>query len=269
MQVSVIIPTYNGNYLLSKSLTPLIKSLKNIKSEIVVVDNGSTDETKHFIKTRYPFIKYLHLNKNYGFTRAINEGAKIAKGSYALILNNDCFLEGNTVEELVKTAKEHDYVATQPIVYTMDRDNIENIGYLVDTWFGKARVVTDRNYKLKTHSDRYIYGLSATCLLIQRDIFKKMGMLDETFHSYLEDVDLFIRLNKANYKYGPTLSASCTHEHMGTSAKMGTYKERRDFVNWIRIIIKNFKPVFILKHLPTLFTERLRNFNGIVKKMLP
>jgi GT2 family glycosyltransferase len=93
-------------------------------------------------------------------------------------------------------------------------------------------------------------------------------MFDESFHSYLEDVDLFIRLNKNGYHYSPLLSASCVHFHMSTSKKMGFYKEYHDFANWIRIIFKNYSISFIIKHFPWLLVERLKNLSGILKKMV-
>lgn len=267
VDVSIIIPTFNGKVHLKESMSKLNRSLTLVGNEIIIVDNGSSDGTGDFIRKNYKNCKYIKLNKNYGFTKAVNEGVKIAQGEYVLFLNNDCQIEKNTITELYNNLKLHKLVATQPVVYSIN-GKIENIGYTIDTWLGKAKPVTDTKFNYRSLSARYIYGLSGACLLINKKVFEDMGMFDESFHSYLEDVDLFIRLNKASYKYAPSVSASCVHAHMSTSSKMGLYKEKQDFKNWIRIIIKNFELKFIVKHFPSLLTERLRNLNGILKKMI-
>ncbi len=286
MFLSVIIPTFNGERLLKKSLFYLEKSIeKLIKKEVILVDNGSTDATENFIKKNYPTINYLKLDQNYGFAKAINTGAKKAKGRYLLFLNNDCFLKKDTVKKMIEfLEKNKEYVATQPVVYNIkdkmlkieDKEPLDKqftkgeVGYLVELGKGKAEVIHNSEFRAqnKKEKDRYVYGLSASCLLIRKEVFEKIGMFDESFHSYLEDVDLFIRLAKRGYQYYPTLSTSCFHLSLSTSRKMGSYKQRQDLKNWIRIILKNYSLRFILKHFPGLFIERLRNLSGLIKKLL-
>ena len=260
MDITAIIPTFNGKKLLDECI-------KRLDTEIVVVDNGSTDGTVEMLLSKYPKIRVIKNSSNQGFAKAINQGARQVQSKYLLILNNDCFIQKDSIAKMHNFLKRHkDIVATQPVVYS--RERIESIGYQVDTWVGKVNIVTQYHSQLSIFNsqiERYIYGLSATCLLIRRDIFLKVGMFDESFHSYLEDVDFFIRLHKKDYQYGPTLDASCRHIHMATSSKMGLYKQKQDLKNWIRIIIKNFPPNHIIKHFHTLFFERLRNLNGLLK----
>lgn len=278
--LSIIIPTYNGKSLLKENINFLLYSLKDIETyEIIVVDNNSSDGTEKVV-SELKNINYLKLEKNYGFTGAVNRGVKQAKGKYVLILNNDCLLKEDTVIEMIEFLETHtQYIATQPIVYKSETHEIENIGYVVDLWKAKAEPIRERKgfldfdryspvpvFVRNDKGERYLYGLSATCLLIKRDVFVKMGKFDEKFHSYLEDVDLFIRLAKAGHRYYPTLTASCFHVHMATSSKMGSYKEKKDLVNWIRIINKNYPLLFIILHFPALFIERLRNISGLIKK---
>ncbi|CAN5184125.1 N/A [soil metagenome] len=273
MQLSVVIPSYNGQALLQDSLPPLLEALQPIKeSEIIVVDNGSTDSTSHFMTKHYPDVHLIELDKNYGFTRAANEGIRKSKSEYVLILNNDCFVKIDTVSKLLLFIRTNvDLVATQPIV-ARPTGEIENIGYVVDLKKGKATVVTDKNlipsFDNQTIWDiGFVYGLSGACLLVRRDILKKMEGLDESFHSYLEDVDLFIRFAKKKYQWAPCLDAIVTHQHMSTSAAMKGYKEWHDLTNWIRIIIKNYPTSFIIRCAVTLCIERLRNLSGWLKRM--
>lgn len=268
MKVTIIIPTFNGR----ENLEKCIKKLDQYLEDMIVVDNASTDKTISYLKTNFPDIKLIELSKNYGFTKAVNEGVKAAKSEYILILNNDCIIDEEDIERLQDFAIENKLVATQPIV--LKKDNIENIGFVVDLKKGKATPVTDANEISNTLSNNQIwekgtaYGLSATCLLMKRDIFLQEGELDERFHSYLEDVDLFIRFAKKGYKFAPCLDVTVLHEHMATSSKMGFYKEWHDFTNWIRIIIKNYPLNFIIKNFTSLLVERLRNASGLIKKIV-
>lgn len=284
MDISVIIPTYNGKKLLQQSLPFLERSLQTISSfEIIIVDNHSTDETEVLIAHEYPHIIYEPLSDNYGFTKAVNHGAHKAKGRFLLFLNNDCFLEENTIQQLMNFLHTNPhYIATQPIVKNKS-NNIEQIGYTIDLARARAHPVRDPSYfhknidilnqphqSLEHHvfKNKSVYGLSATCLLIHKDIFMDIGMFDESFHSYLEDVDLFLRLALQGYQFSPTLTATCMHKHMATSSTMGYYKEYRDLANWIRIILKNYTREYILSHFFSLSMERLKNLSGLVKKMV-
>lgn len=276
MILTVIIPTLNGKLLLEESLPYLLNALKNVASyEVIIVDNNSTDETVSFLRQSYPEIQVIQLSKNTGFTGAVNEGIHVARGKYILILNNDCLLNNQTISRMLTFLENNNsLVATQPIVYTK-KNEIENIGFILDLYKAKASPVTTllqakkfEEYRLKSFDTRYMYGVSATCLLIQKDILKTIGMFDQSFHSYLEDVDLSLRLQRNKYDFSPCLEATCIHYHMSTSSKMEYYKEKQDVKNWIKIIIKNYPVSFILKHFLPLSIERLRNLNGFLKKLI-
>ena len=281
MELTVIIPTFNGKEILKKSLPYLFKSIesiKNISHEVIIVDNNSNDNTWQFIKNNYPKAKYIKLDKNKGFSGAVNYGASHAKGKYMLILNNDCFVEKDTIGKMIDFLEENSiYIATQPIVYTSNK-TIENIGHLIDLYKLKGKPVksaSEINKIKEIHKEdidifktKYFYTLVGVCLMIRKDIFIKQGMFDSSFHSYHEDVDLFMRLAKKGYKYYPTLTAKCIHLHMLTSSKMGSYKQRQDFKNLIKIIIKNYPLKYIIIHFPSLIFERMRNLSGLIKSML-
>ena len=272
MKISIIVPTYNGRELLQKYILPLEKEFQSSPvNEVLIVDNNSNDDTSDLFNSSSAFFKYLKLQKNEGFTGAVNKGAEEATGDYLLILNNDCEITNLSLNSLIEFLNHNEKcVATQPIVMRSNL-SIENIGYIVDLKKGKAKVVTKEEDipepvgSFKVWSKGYIYGLSAACLLINKSVFMEIGKLDESFHSYLEDVDLFLRLSKDGYHFSPCIDATVVHAHMSTSSKMRKYKEWHDFTNWIRIISKNYPIWFTLLHFPTLFMERLRNLSGYIK----
>jgi GT2 family glycosyltransferase len=276
MKLSVVIPSYNGKHLLETAIPSLITACSSYAPyEIIVVDNGSTDLSAEYLREAYPDVNVVALPYNTGFTGAVNAGVKTAFGDVLLIINNDCYLPPEGLSAMMGFLEANpQYVATQPIVYKED-GSVENIGFVVDLWIGKAFPVTDpkattisEGFQVRGDDTRYIYGLSGACLLIRKEAFTEAGMLDETFHSYLEDVDLALRLVAKGKKVFPTIAAACVHQHMSTSSGMGSYKEQRDFRNWIRIIRKHYPSRFLLRHAGTLFVERLRNANGLLKKVL-
>jgi len=99
-RVSIIIVNYNGKVHLEKCIESLYK-IKYQNFEIILVDNHSTDESVVFIQKKYPYIKIIPLDANYGFAEPNNTAAKIATGKYLLFLNNDTIVTNDFVEELV------------------------------------------------------------------------------------------------------------------------------------------------------------------------
>lgn len=267
MELSVIIPTYNGINLLKNNLQSLLKELELVDhSEVIIIDNNSTDNTEKYIQ-ELGGIRYQKLKWNKGFSGAVNAGTALAKGNYLLILNNDCVLKGSSIVKLLEYLKnDTELIATQPVIYT-EQNTIENIGYIVDLRIGKAKEIRDIEYNFSIQNKNIfamnsVYGLSAACLLVRKDEFVKIGMFDESFHSYLEDIDLFIRFAGNNCKFLPCLNAGAVHAHMSTSLTMKGYKQWHDFTNWIRIIVKNYPATYIIRNFLPLLIERMRNLKG-------
>ena len=104
--VSVIIPNFDGKYLLNDCLGSLkLQSFKDL--EIILVDNASTDNSIEYVEKKFPKVKIIRLNKNYGFAKAINTGIKIIKTKYAVFLNNDTQVGKDWLKSLVDCADNH------------------------------------------------------------------------------------------------------------------------------------------------------------------
>jgi len=271
IQTSVIIPTlYPSTSLLDYS--ERIRGYDGVK-EVIIVINADQRVLK---QAENSTIKVIALGKNKGFTGACNAGARASTGSILLFLNDDCEMNEENFTKLVQfLEKNPELVATQPIVYKQSKEQsleskvVENVGFVVDARVGKAHAINDLAvFQNKQYLVSNIYGLSGTCLLLRKDIFEKVGMWDESFHSYLEDVDLALRMRKFGYKFAPCLSASVTHAHMSTSKRMGMYKPMQDMKNWWRLILKHPDIFVHVSNLVPLLLERGRNVSGIIKRLL-
>ena len=279
-KVTIIIPTLNN----TKGLFSLVNLLKKTAYQIVVVDNNPTEEKKKYfsclqsLTTNHQPLIYLPQPKNQGFAKGINIGSENIDSEWILILNDDIELNENTIANLIDYANKHNLVSVSPLLKNLN-GKIENYGYKVLS-YGKVELINNQS-PITNHQ---IDGLTAACLLIKTDIFKKIGGFDESFFAYLEDVDLFLRIQEyfekkhqsqksnhqpliTNHYFGICPEVSVIHHHLTTSKTMGNFKEKQDLINWIRLIIKHPKHFELYNpfNLFLLIIERLRNFSGYLK----
>src|SRR3989337_3855070 len=122
MELSVIIVNWNTKKLLEDCLRSIFKFTKDIKFEVIVVDNGSKDGSQAMVKEKFPQVKLILNKDNLGFTKANNQGIKVAKGKYVLLLNSDTYLIENSLSKLVKKAESLSSLgALGPLLLSEDR----------------------------------------------------------------------------------------------------------------------------------------------------
>jgi len=284
-KVTVIIPAYNN----FSGLKYLLCYFKKRNYPLIIIDNKPSIFKNKLIKDfEKSNLIYLPQKKNLGFAAAVNLGATQVKTKWMLILNDDVEFKNpkseirnkfkiqnkNIIEKLIKNAEEEKFDALSPILIN-PQGIIENCGYKVLP-YGKVKLVkklesykvhkVDKVYKVykvgKVHKVNEIDGLTAACLLIKTEVFKKLNDFDERFFAYLEDVDFFLRFKKAGYKMGVSENISVFHHQLTTSKTWKGFKEWYDFVNWWRLYFKHqdkfkFNGRFLL--------ERVKNFWGLLK----
>lgn len=248
IRACVIIPNWNGRELLGDCLDSLNKqTFRNF--EIVVVDNGSSDGSVEFLSKNYPGVKVTVLKRNFGFARAINEGVKKVRSKYVVFLNNDAVVDKRWLEELIKCAELHpEVVSVNPkILNFYDRKKIDGVGISINE-IGQARSI---GFKEKDHGqykdEMYIFGVTGGASLFKREQFISLGMFDENFFMYFEEVDFAWRAQFAGFKsiYDP--KAVVYHKHQASSKKLPTKKEYWFFKNMTIAVIKNFPRGVLLK----------------------
>jgi len=193
MKVSVIIVNYNGKEFIGECLdSVLASSYKDF--EIIVVDNGSTDNSVKFIKeSTGSRVKLIESPKNLYFTGGCNLGAKNAKGDFLFFLNSDAIIDQSCLRELVNFVKGHPNYLVQPkILFYQEKKSIDNVGghYFFGFGFAVGRGEKDKGQYDKNKQYDYVNG---TAFMTARDFFWQLGGFDERFRYFYEDVDLSLR----------------------------------------------------------------------------
>ena len=187
--VSIIVLNYNAGKLLHSCINSIKKS--NYKNfEIIVVDNISSDNSQNECKKRFPEIKLIQNNKNFGYCEGNNIGIRNANGEFIIILNPDTIVESTWIDELFEAYQEFGDGLYQPKILSLNENNvIQSTGNMIHVFgFGFAR---DKGNKVvdKIEEIEKIGYASGTCLFTSREVVDKIGLLDEFLFLYHDDLD--------------------------------------------------------------------------------
>lgn len=210
-------------------------------------------------KRSNPHIRWILLKDNKGFANTVNTGLKASPGDWTGTVNDDVILEkgwgANSVHDLPKDAG-----SVNPLIYRSD-GTIESAGITILTR-GKAQPLTTRPNKEITKTD----ATNGAAVIYSKKALTMVGLFDERFGSYLEDLDLSLRLLRNGF--GNYISTRAQIVHLGQSTSktvLGRRKKFLDFKNWIFLILKNWSLRDILVNFPQILIERGRNLWGIFK----
>jgi len=209
--ISVIIPVYNGVKYLKKCFDSLYNQIYK-KFEIIVVDNNSGDGSVEYIKNNYPRIKIIENKKNLGFARANNIGIKEAlkKGAEVIvIISQDNYFETNFLYEGLKILEIKEVgVCTPKIIYAgtniiwwaggkflTTKDLLRKFTVKITEHIGKKEKDLGQYNKI-----REVDVLTGNTLFIKREVFEKIGLFDEKYFLYGDDVDFSLRVKEAGFK---------------------------------------------------------------------
>ena len=277
---SIIIPNYNGAKFLPKCLNSIKKAIQkcsNSKFEIIIIDNGSSDNSivitqkifKNF-KEKNLKSKIINLKSNTGFANAVNIGINQSQYNFVIPCNNDLILDPNwfkTISQSIQKNQNPKIVTFFGTILTKDGAKYESTGleFFIQ---GKAKNILNGqsfNKNLLSKTNKLVWGTSAALVVYKKNIIQQIGLFDDDFFAYEEDVDLALRFHNLGFKtlYIPT--AICYHLGGGTSNSMGNFRQRMDTKNWIYIIIKNYSAKEFWFNFPIIIIERLRNLSYLIK----
>ena len=282
LSFSIVIPNYNGKNFLPNCLQSLLQSIKNCPKsnfEIIIVDNGSTDNSIQLVKdffTKHKLqnleSKILHLESNTGFAFAVNQGIKIAKYPYVCVCNNDLKLKNDWFkiisQEIKNNQKNHKITTFFSTVLNYNGTKFESQGFEFN-YSGKCTNISNDKIFLASSilhlKSNLVWGAPAALIVYKEEIIQKIGAFDSDFFAYEEDVDLNLRLKNFGYQTLYIPQAICYHLGGATSNRMGNFRNRMDAKNWIYIIIKNYPAKFIFKYFFPIIEQRLRNLSSLIK----
>lgn len=253
--VSIIIVNYDGKHFLGECL----HSLDNLayprdKFEVILVDNASTDGSVQYVQEAFPWVSVVQLDKNYGFCKPNNVGARIATGEYLVLLNNDTAVTREWLPELVKGALADDKIvccASKMLYY--DRKDLINTagGKITPIGGGFYRGYGDKDRPEYNQSEYTGFGCGAG-VLVKRSFFADIGGFDEDYFAACEEHDLGWKSWLLGYKvlYVPT--AVMYHKESGTFGKKGSYQPVKIYLstrNRLYNLIKNFEAKNVARNL--------------------
>lgn len=221
MKLSVVIVNYNVRYYLEQCLLSVEKALCGVNGEVFVVDNASTDDSMAYLKSRFPWVRYIENQKNLGFSKANNQAIVQARGEYVLLLNPDTIVGERSLRECIDFMDGHPQAGMCGVgMLKVDGSFAPESRRGIPTpfvafckmsglsaLFPKSRLF-GRYYMqyLNKQSINPIEIVSGAFMFIRKEALDEVGLLDETFFMYGEDIDLSYRVLKAGYQnyYIPT-----------------------------------------------------------------
>lgn len=244
MKVSIITPNYNGYKFLKLFFKSLLREKEYIE-EIIIIDNGSSDESINYIKNlkNYPIkIKLIENEENLGFAKAVNQGIINAKSEYLYLLNNDVEITENTISTLLKSIENNNKIfsVSSKMVQYYNRTLIDDAGdeYTILAYTKK----TGNNQNISKYSEfREIFSSCGGAALYRKSIIEEIGYFDEKFFAYMEDVDIGYRSRIYGYKNYYCPDSIVYHIGSGTTgSKYNEFKIKIAARNNIWMIYKNF-----------------------------
>jgi GT2 family glycosyltransferase len=227
--ISIIIPNYNGRQLLPEYLPYTFAAIENagVPYEVIVVDDGSTDDSVAFIREQYPQVKLLVNTKNSGFSYTCNQGIAAAQFELILLLNSDVKLNPDYFEHQFKYFLANDTFGVMGRIIDMDGDNIQDAARLPK--FNGLKLKTNYFYYTNDTNDQlYTFYLSGANALIDAAKLKQIDGFYELFSPfYCEDMELSIRAWKLGWKCYYEHQSVCRHQ---VSASTKNYQKPK----WIK-----------------------------------
>ncbi|MGJ1445020.1 glycosyltransferase family 2 protein [Sphingobacterium spiritivorum] len=269
MDISIIIVNYNTKFLTTNCIQSILDFTLDIKYEIIVVDNASTDGTVAEIRELYPNTKIITLLENVGFGRANNFGSENATGEFLFFLNSDTLLIENSLKKMVDFFRSHELQLNLGVLgcllvdETMNQNGFgskfphpstflqESIGKIpLLRNFVKPTVSSSYEISAEFFNVDYVIGAD---MLMRRSVFNSYQGFDKEYFMYYEESDLQLKMSRSGYKNYIFTGTKIIHLEDGSGKSQLRYSNRK------RIILHQSKITYVRKN----FSEDYNRFKSV------
>jgi GT2 family glycosyltransferase len=266
--VSIVVLNWNGKRHLQSCLESLLElDYPESSLELILCDNGSADGSVDFVRTSFPRVRVVALDRNYGFADGNNRAARVATGKWIGFLNNDMRVEPSWIRDMLAGAE--------------GRPNAVCLSSRIVNWDGSAVDFVGGGVNYQGHGFQVDYGKASSehdvsrrllfacggAMLIDRNVFLEVGGFDAEFFAFFEDVDLGWRLNILGHDVWYVPGATAFHRHHGTSSRIDAHRLRVLYErNALAMIYKCFDEQNLAAALPAamlLLNERALSMAGV------
>jgi len=237
--VSVVIVNFNGRKFLSDCIGSLYaQTYQNL--EILVVDNGSSDDSVDYLKSCHPDVIIIENALNLGFAGGVNAGIRHSRGSFIFTLNNDTWADCHCIEQLTAEITTDDRTGMCATKMLFPDQRINSTGICLS----RSGAAWDRGM-FEEDAGQYnareeIFGPCAGAALYRKKMLDEIGLFDEDFFLYMEDVDLAVRGQLAGWKCIFVPGAVVYHYHGGTAGVMSDLAIYHQNRNILWVPVKNY-----------------------------
>lgn len=262
VKVTVVIPNWNGADYISQCIDSLLE--QTIKHTLIVVDNGSVDNSIEIIEKKYSEVKLIKLEKNHGFAGGVNKGIKYSIKNdfkYVALFNNDAIADKHWLEKLIHAADKHQEAGIITGKFMkIDKQHLDSTGDLYSTIgmpFPRGRNQIDNGQYDRAEN---VFSATGGASLYRTSMIKEIGIFDEEFFAYFEDVDISFRAQLAGWKVWYEPSAIAYHHVGATSSKLGNFTRYHSIKNFYFLYLKNMPLGLMLKYSPRFMFQALKMF---------
>ena len=260
-KIAIIILNWNGEKLFETFLPSIIEYSAKSGAEIIVADNASTDQSVKLLREKFPEIKIIQLESNYGFADGYNRALKQVDTDYLILVNSDVKVTENWIGPCIKKFEADETVAAiQPKILSYNKpDHFEYAGAaggFIDKFgypFCRGRVLN----RIEEDHGQYnnagsIFWASGACMFVRAEAFKNADGFDGDFWAHMEEIDLCWRLKSKGYKILYEPQSIVYHLGGGTLSYGSPQKIYLNFRNNLFMLFKNlpkyqFKRIFLLR----------------------
>lgn len=280
IDLSIIIVNYNVKEFLKNLLYSIKKAAQNFSTEIIVVDNASDDGSVEMIKEKFPEVILIENKSNVGFGKANNQGLKIAKGRFILLINPDTLVAEDTFQKMIEFFDSHLDVGMAGCKI-LNPDGTLQLACRrsfpgpwtaftkvtgLSSLFPKSKLFARYNLTYLDENQTYeVDAISGSFMMLRKEVYDKVGGFDEQFFMYGEDLDLCYRIQKAGYKIFYVHTTQIIH-YKGESTKRSSLDETKIFYQAMHLFVKKHLSSSLLVEFILRFAIAIRTLLAFVGK---